>query len=203
MPSLKDRYSYKMGTAVPNPDLEAEHNLTFEGGLPGRAGHEDVVPGERLLQPDRRHDPALLPAAEPLAAAQHRRGVATPGSNSTRGPQVVPRLDLGANYTYLDRNNISDPSVPLVDAPRHKGRVSATVTVVSVGEHHRAASISRRDGVTQNEAGNYKDVAAFAVVNLKASWTVHRHVRRRTLGAERHPTSTSGSRMATRRPGAR
>ncbi len=29
---------------------------------------------------------------------------------------------------------------------------------------------------TQNEAGNYKDVAAFAIVNLKASWTIHRHL---------------------------
>jgi outer membrane receptor protein involved in Fe transport len=38
MPSLKDRYSYKMGAAVPNPDLKAEHNLTFEGGYQGTLG---------------------------------------------------------------------------------------------------------------------------------------------------------------------
>ena len=173
MPSLKDRYSYKMGTAVPNPDLKAEHNLTFEGGYQGALGAEDVVPGERLLQPHRRPDPALLPAAEPLAAAQHRPRRRARGFELDARTRLVPRLDLGANYTFLNRENLSDPATPLVDAPRHKGRVSATVTVlpsvrVMAGVDFEAG---RR---TQNEAGNYFDVAVVRVGNLKVSWTVRR-----------------------------
>jgi iron complex outermembrane receptor protein len=38
MPSLKDRYSYKFGTAVPNPDLAPEHDVTVETGYQGTLG---------------------------------------------------------------------------------------------------------------------------------------------------------------------
>ncbi|WP_459865742.1 TonB-dependent receptor domain-containing protein [Endothiovibrio diazotrophicus] len=37
-PSIKDRYSYRLGSAIPNPDLEAERATTLEGGWTHRFG---------------------------------------------------------------------------------------------------------------------------------------------------------------------
>ncbi len=123
MPSLKDRYSYKMGTAVPNPDLAAEHNLTFEGGYQGALGPKSSFQASVFYS--RIDDMIQRFYLQPNLSQLRNIGEASSaGIELDARTRVVPRLDLGANYTFLDRDNISDPATPLVDAPRHKGRVS-------------------------------------------------------------------------------
>ena len=39
--------------------------------------------------------------------------------------------DLAANYSYLNRDNVSDPTVPLTETPVHKGLVSVTIEPLS------------------------------------------------------------------------
>jgi len=89
--------------------------------------------------------------------------------------RLLPRVDLGGNYTHLRRENISDPTIPLLDAPEHKGRVAATATVTPWMRVIAAVDFEagRR---TQNDAGTYLDVPSFATASLKGSWTVFRKV---------------------------
>jgi iron complex outermembrane recepter protein len=174
MPSLKDRYSYKMGAAVPNPDLKAEYNLTFEGGYQGTLGSKtsfmasvfysriDDAIQRRYLQPN-------------LYQLQNIGEASNAGFELDARTHLVPRLDLGANYTYLKRENISDPSILPVDTPRHKGRVSVAGTIT--------ASLQVIAGVdceagrkTQNEASNYFDVPAFATMDVKGVWTIRKRL---------------------------
>ena len=54
LPSMKDRYSYKFGTAMPNPELKPERSTTVETGYQGALGTPHDRPGQRVLQPDRR-----------------------------------------------------------------------------------------------------------------------------------------------------
>lgn len=170
LPAMRDRYSYKLGTAVPNPDLNAEHNVTVEGGYQGtlraKTSFQASVFYSRIddliqrfyLQPN-------LSQSRNIGRASHA------GFELDARTQIVPRLDVGANYTYLQRKNLSDPLTPLVDAPRHKGRVSMTGTIaaflrVVAGVEFDAG---RR---TQNEGGTYLDVPSFATANLKGVWTI-------------------------------
>jgi iron complex outermembrane receptor protein len=172
MPSLKDRYSYKFGTAIPNPDLQAEHNVTVEGGWQGALGTRTSLQASAFYS--RIYDLIQRFYVEPNVSQLRNVGKASyAGVELDVRTQVVPRLDLGANYTFLDRDNLSDPATPLVDAPRHKGRVSMTATVLPtvrliVGLDFDAG---RR---TQNEAGTYLDVPAFTTTSVKGSWTIHR-----------------------------
>lgn len=174
MPSLKDRYSYKFGTAVPNPDLKAEHNLTVEGGYQGALGAKtsfqasvfycriDDLIQRFYLQPN-------LTQFRNIGQALHA------GFELDARTRLVPRVDLGANYGYLRRENISDPLTPLVDAPRHKGRVSMTGTIAPF--LRLVAGVEFEAGRrTQNEAGTYLDVPSFATANLKGVWTIHQGV---------------------------
>jgi iron complex outermembrane receptor protein len=174
MPSLKDRYSYKFGTAVPNPDLKAEHNLTIEGGYQGTLGAKtsfqasvfysriDDVIQRFYLQPN-------LSQLRNVGQALHA------GFELDARTRLVPRVDLGANYTFLTLENISDPLTPLLDAPRHKGRGSVTGTVAPF--LHVVAGVEFEAGrVTQNEAGTYVDVPSFATANLKGTWTIRKHL---------------------------
>jgi iron complex outermembrane recepter protein len=171
MPSLKDRYSYKMGTAIPNPDLKSEHNLTYEAGYQGALGTKTSFQASVFYS---RIDDMIQKfyVAANLSQLRNIGRASNAGVELDARTQLVPHLDLGANYTFLDRKNISDPATPLVDAPRHKGRVSATLTVIPTVR--LVAGIDFDAGRrTQNEAGTYKDVPSFAVVNVKGTWTIH------------------------------
>ncbi len=170
MPSLKDRYSYKFGTAVPNPDLNAEHNVTVEGGYQGTLGQKSSFQASVFYS--RIDDLIQRFYLEPNLSQLRNVGRAShAGFELDARTVLLPRLDLGANYTYLKRENLSDPLTPLVDAPRHKGRVSVTGRIAPfirvVGGVDFEAG--RR---TQNEAGTYLDVPAFATANVKGVWTI-------------------------------
>jgi iron complex outermembrane recepter protein len=174
MPSLKDRYSYKMGQAVPNPDLRAEHNLTVEGGYQGTAGAKTSFQASVFYS--RIDDLIQRFYLQPNLFQLQNIGLARyAGVELDARTRLVKHLDLGANYTYLSRKNLSDPTTPLVDTPEHKGRVSVigaiTPYVQAVGNIDFEAG--RR---TQNEGGTYMDVPPIAVVNLKGVWTIRRRV---------------------------
>ena len=174
MPSLKDRYSYKFGTAVPNPDLKAEHNLTFESGYQGTLGGKTSFQASVFYS--RIDDMIQRFYLQPNLSQNRNVGeVSSAGFELDARTWLVPGLDLGANYTYLERKNLSDPATPLIDAPRHKGRVAATATVASwmrliAGVDFEAG---RR---TQNEAATYYEVPSFATASLKTAWTVRRNL---------------------------
>jgi len=174
MPSMKDRYSYKTGQAVPNPDLRAEQNLTVEGGYQGALGpktsfHASVFYSRIRDLVQRFYVQANLYQLRNVGRAS------SAGLELDARTRVLSHLDLGANYTYLDRDNISDPSTPLVDSPRHKGRVSIVGTVTPSIQVVGAIDFEtgRR---TQNDAGTVIDVPSFGTANLKGIWTLHRQV---------------------------
>jgi len=174
MPSLKDRYSYKFGTAVPNPDLKAEHNLTFESGYQGTLGAKTSFQASVFYS--RIDDMIQRYYLQPNLSQNRNVGEASSaGFELDARTWLVPRLDLGANYTFLERKNLSDPATPLIDAPRHKGRVAATATVASW--LRVIAGIDLEAGRrTQNEAGIYREVPSFATASLKAAWTIHKRL---------------------------
>ena len=172
MPSLKDRYSYKFGTALPNPDLEAEHDLMFETGYQGTLGSRTSFQASVF---DARIDDLMQPYyLQPNLSQMRNIGRAShSGVELDVRTRVLPRVDVGATYTYLRRENLSSPLIPLVDTPRHKGRASVTGTLARF--LHVMGSVDFEAGRrAQNEAGHYVDVPSFAVVNAKCVWTIRR-----------------------------
>jgi iron complex outermembrane receptor protein len=172
MPSMKDRYSYKSGTAVPNPDLAAEHNLTLEAGYQGALGAKSSFQCSAFYS--RIDDLIQRFVLGPNLSQLRNIGEAShAGFELDARTRAVPRLELAGSYGFLDRDNISDPSVPLVDSPRHKVTLSAVVTPVA--RLRFIASVAGEAGRrTMNEAGTVYDVPSFATVHLKGAWTLHR-----------------------------
>ena len=80
-------------------------------------------------------------------------------------------VEIAGAYTFLGRDNLSSPSTPLTETPRHKALVS-----VMAGPFARIRgmlSVEAEAGrETLNEGGHYYDVPSFAVVNAKVSWHV-------------------------------
>lgn len=123
-PTLKDRYSYRLGSAIPNPTLKPEDSDTVEIGARGSRGAFDykiALFDSRLrdaiqsvtLQPDACTSPPCSQLRN-VGRARHR-GVELSGDLA-----LSPAWSMRANYSYVQRRNIAQPSVLPTDTPRQK-----------------------------------------------------------------------------------
>ncbi|MBK1642807.1 TonB-dependent receptor [Chromatium okenii] len=119
-PTLKDRYSLRLGTAIPNPALESEHSINYEIGYQGTpwAGIRletalfvsditdliqqvnNVVPGKYQMQ-----------NVGEVRSTGVEIGVTAP---------LGTRWEVGSNLTLLDRDNRSAPNTRLTGVPDRK-----------------------------------------------------------------------------------
>lgn len=123
-PTLKDRYSYRMGSAIPNPVLKPEGSDNIEIGADGTQGAftwRAALFNSRLT--DAIQSVTLDPTACTSPPCSQLRNV---GKARNRGAELSGGVTLGAdwtlraNYTYVQRSNLSQPQVKPTDTPRQK-----------------------------------------------------------------------------------
>lgn len=170
LPSMKDRYSYRFGTAVPNPELQPERSTTYEAGYQGALGGRTTFQASVFYS--RIDDLIQRAVIAPNVSQQQNVGLTSAaGFEADARTRPWQGLELSGNYTFLDRQNLRSPLVPLTETPRHKGLVSLTA-----GPYFRVRGMVSVDfeagRETMNEAGRYFDVPSFAVLNAKVSWNV-------------------------------
>lgn len=123
-PTLKDRYSYRLGTALPNPELDPEIALHFEAGYEGRLAEnlDGRLSGFYSRLDDTIQQVDRVAQDEEGAWLYQLRNV---GESENGGVEaglawtVVPELTAGADYLYLHRENLANPDIKLTDAPEH------------------------------------------------------------------------------------
>jgi iron complex outermembrane receptor protein len=169
-PTIKDRYSYKLGTALPNPYLQTEEANHLE------VGYSEVVGGNWLLDMAVFHTdisnliqavtiPSSMCSSPPCSQMQNAGKARSQGVElSAQGS--IGAWDLSAAYTYLDRSNLSNPSVLLTDTPKQHLTASAVWkagrwSVTTTGE----AATKRYSNSTGTQVAS-----GFGVVNTKAGY---------------------------------
>lgn len=123
-PTLKDRYSYRLGKALANPDLDPEVAMHYEVGYEGRIvdnldGHlsgfysrldDTIQQVDRVAQDD---EGAWLYQLRNVGESE------SGGVEAGLAWTVAPELKTGFDYMYLHRENLSHPEIKLTDAPEH------------------------------------------------------------------------------------
>ena len=170
LPSMKDRFSYRFGTALPNPLLEPEHSTTYEAGYQGALGGHTTLHASVFYSD-------ITNLIQRVVLGPNLSQQQNVGHASSAGVELDARttpwrgIEISGNYTWLDRNNLSSPSTPLTETPRHKGLVSFTSGPFA--RLRGMVSVDFEAGrKTLNEGGHYFDVPSFAVLNAKLSWNV-------------------------------
>ncbi len=120
-PTIKDRYTSRFGSALPNPDLDPETSDNFELGVEGAdAGFtwkaalfysrlEDAIESVSI--------PASACSSPPCTQFQNV------AEQRNQGIELSAQLAFGdawmvsGNYTWLDRENVSDPDIRPLDTP--------------------------------------------------------------------------------------
>jgi iron complex outermembrane receptor protein len=124
IPSIKDKYSYKMGTALPNPDLDPEESINYEIGYQQTIFKkflvetnlfyydiDDYILSATIADPDN--------AGKTLKQNQNIGNVEQYGVELGVSGQILSNLKGGVNYTYLYYNNRSNND-ELTNTPEHK-----------------------------------------------------------------------------------
>ena len=125
-PTLFERFSSQFGTALANPDLKPERATNFEIG--GSHDFGNVHASASIFYSDIQD--ALVSVRTPANLNRRENyGSATyAGGEVSIEAAIAPTLDLGVNYSFIDRDfDVGTPVAPdtirpfrLTDVPRHK-----------------------------------------------------------------------------------
>jgi iron complex outermembrane receptor protein len=178
-PTLKDRYSYRYGRAIPNPMLQPEHTRNWSLGYSHAFGRGTMLQAD-LFRSDV-YDAiqnAIVPAEYenqcPSMAAGMCQKAVNIGKEIHQGVELVvrsnpiSRLAVNTNYSYLNWT-ISGPSNMLgvhpVRAPKHK--IVGVADLDLPREIHLLATVRYESGtITVNDSGAIVPASKFATADL-------------------------------------
>lgn len=168
MPSMKDRYSRKFNSAVPNPELENEVATHYELSLQKQLGSIST----RFNGFFTRVDDAIQSVVYPqnIAYVQNQNV----GSFDHRGFETELNyksdgLDAGGNYTYISVKNRTDESVKRIDVPKHQLFAFVQKEILNGFSVH--ANMKLRKGAYEQKADkSYVINPTFTTFDLKATY---------------------------------
>jgi iron complex outermembrane receptor protein len=176
-PTLKDRYSYKMNSAVPNPYLKPEVANHFEIGASGSPWQGGK--GQAAVFYSRVNDQIQNMTVNSTAC-----GGTTCGQNQNVGKtrnwglelslaqKLSAQWSVNAGYTYLNRTNLSDPNVTLTDTPRQ--RLSTSLQWNPHAQWQLRAELEAEQGrkvpLAASRQSSVYQMAGYGVLNLRARY---------------------------------
>jgi len=124
-PTIKDRYSYRLGRALPNPALAPEHALHAEVGYDGPLA--GVAHAQVSLFYSRLADVIQQVSTEngegqAVFQLQNTGRARHLGAELGVSARLASFLTGEATYTYLDQRNLDDPDRKFTDTPAHAWR---------------------------------------------------------------------------------
>lgn len=162
-PTIKDRYSYRLGAAIPNANLQPEHaihyDIGYDGDLTKKLSIHASLFATTVDNTIQRVD-NVTPGVFQLQNVGKSRNLGTELGFTYKPCSAI---EFGTNYTYLDRKNISQPNVKLIDTPRHSLfswadiRPVEWLSIIPSAEYN-----SSRWSLTTGQG-----VGAYALLNLK------------------------------------
>ncbi len=178
-PTIKDRYSARMGRALPNPDLAPEVATHLElgwRGQPWQGGQLEASLFQSRIQ-DLIQD-ALVPST--LCGGTVCNQAQNIGRARTRGIELSLRQDfagrglLGVSYTWMDRDNLVNPAIALTDSPRQ--RLFTYLQWSFTSQWRALATIEAEQGriIVYSGPGNHNgflQLGGFTNVGAKLVWS--------------------------------
>ncbi len=118
--TIKDRFSYRMGTAIPNPDLKPESADNFEINYTGT--YLSKITFQSALFYSKITDAIMsISNVQPGKSQMQNAGSAEFfGLEAGMRYDVLKNLIISANYTYIERNNLTNINLHFTDVPNNK-----------------------------------------------------------------------------------
>lgn len=170
--TIKDRYSYRMGQAIPNPDLTAEVALNYDLSYSGRVTDQFTLQGS-LFSSDIQDIIQQVDNVQPNRFQLQNTGKARfYGAEAGFDYQLIPTLKVGSNYTCLKRKNVTNPEILFTNVPENKFFAYADLTFLK-----RAELLASIEHNSRRYSTSYGTTAgAYTLVDAKASVKLYRFI---------------------------
>ncbi|HEY3432872.1 MAG TPA: TonB-dependent receptor [Rhodocyclaceae bacterium] len=179
-PTIKDRYSASLGSGLPNADLKPERALNFEMGIKGKpwGGAQGSVSFFQNRIKDLIQSVNILPLTSCGASATSCSQKQNVGDARHRGlefnltQQLGDAWTTGGNYTYLERDNMSNAAIPLTDTPRNKLFAYIAWKPSDNWEYQATldAESGRKVAYGSGTSATYATMGSFTLLGAKASY---------------------------------
>jgi iron complex outermembrane recepter protein len=127
--TMKDRYSYHLGTALPNPGLRSETALNLELATVIMIDDKLNIKPELFYSRLGNTIQMVSNVQDDLSQMQNTGKSEFKGIDLSVAYQPVPVLNFYAAYSYIDRRNLSNPDILFIDVPGNKLFISAEYTI--------------------------------------------------------------------------
>ena len=171
LPTLKDRYSQRLGLYVENPDLGPERSVNYEAGVQGtpwRGARAEAALFWNDVR-DRVQSVNLSGAAACSSAApcqmQNVGETRTKGVELRLATALGARWEVGGDATWMDLQNLTDPAVKITAIPETRLALHASWRPLEPVE--LTAWVAHEGG---RWASNTVKLEGFTTADLKASW---------------------------------
>ncbi len=168
LPTMKDRYSYRLGTAISNPDLDPEESINYEIGyesnrfeplhLKGTIFYNDVsdfIQFKNVADPD---NPGKTTSQNENIGEVDLSGIELEASI-----HLLDTLEVGGNYTYTHVDNKTDET-KLINIPEHKAVAYLRYTLL---DRLTGQLDTEYDSKRYSSSGGVQVADAFFVANIK------------------------------------
>jgi iron complex outermembrane receptor protein len=183
-PTIQDRYSYKFGMALPDPELKPEHAANWNFGYSRVFAFHTVVQAE-LFRSDVRDaiENIIFPSTQCPALKITCMQAVNIGKEVRQGVDFtirstpLPRLTLDANYGFLDRQFVAGPATAFpMGTPKHKAIGTATLrlphqVLVMASARYESGQIGTSDNNMPVPASKFATVDLGTVVPIRAGLT--------------------------------
>ena len=181
-PTLKDRYSYRFGSAIPNAGLQSERATNIEVGLEGVLEHPSAPLSVNwafaIFHNDITDAIENVTISNTACSSPPCSQLSNIGEQQNDGIEANLTTYLGEhwtfhlNYTYLDRDNKSDPQIKPLDTPEHSVFSYVNYKLNNQWSFLTSAEFSD-ERFSETDASRIAD--DFVIGNVKAIWTPNRH----------------------------
>lgn len=118
--TIKDRYSYRLGTAIPNPDLKPEISDNFELNYSGSYSNH-IAFQAALFYSSITNSIMSINNVEPGRSQMQNAGKAEfYGAEFALDYPITYNLLAGVNFSYIQRHNLTRPTLHFTDVPATK-----------------------------------------------------------------------------------
>ena len=173
-PTIKDRYSARMGTALANPGLRPEQATHFELGYSGAPWAGAQVQAALFYSRLRNEIQTAQVRSSACGGttcnqAQNIGRTRHSGLELALQQHIGPAWQLQGSYTLLRRTSLSDPSLVLTGTPRH--RLLAAVQWQPHAQWQLRAEVEAERGRHVNFTGQQtRQLGGWGIVNLRARY---------------------------------
>jgi iron complex outermembrane receptor protein len=165
-PSLSDRFSQRFDRYIENPDLMPEESMNYDLGAKASIFSWLAVEGAVFYSDIKDLIQEVTNVQGSLSQMQNVGKVKHQGIELSFYLKPAKWLDTGIFYTYMHKENISDPDTKITRVP--KNRVTGYVKVAPIQECFFMASVESQNGIWEN---NTMRLGGYTVLNATIGYT--------------------------------